>query len=454
MTLRSKIVLFFAGSFPVVLGIALLSVYFSMAEYREKEFLQRLKDKTTTTLQLLIDVKDLEHDLLQALGKSTVNSLYDEKILLFDSTGTLIYSSVDDTAVLFPGELLNDLKEGEDEIFYRDGEYDVYAHILFRNGEKYYAIGKANDQYGKVKLQFLVWTLLGVFVAAVIMEILVALYLARQITRPITHLTDEINSKSINNLSKIQVPATGDEIATLANGFNGMLARVEQSYEYQKNVIHHVSHELKTPIAVLISNIERVLNEKEPRGWQESLEFQKNGLMQMSSVVTTLLDISKFETNPDQLFTESVRLDELVFTCLDGLQAVQPAATFELSISEEVKDAEELRCAGNERLLQIAFQNILKNAIEYSKDKRVVVAIGREGNHVVACIDNNGPTLTLAEQDRIFTYFFRGSNSHGKVGIGLGLVMVSKVIDLHGGTISYQITSDGRNRFRISLHRS
>lgn len=451
MKLRSKIVLFFAGTFPIVLGIALLSVYFSMAEYREQEFLQRLKEKTTTTLRLLIDVKEIDHDLLRALDETTINNLYDEKILLFDSTGRTIYSSVDDTAVLFPLEILTDLKEGHDEIFYREGEYDVYAHIIEKNGEKYYAIGKANDRYGKDKLKFLVWTLLGVFIVSMILEGFIALYLSRQITRPITRLTDEVNNKSINNLSRVHVPATRDEIALLANGFNNMLARVEQSYSYQKNLIHHVSHELKTPLAVLISNIERVLNEKDTQRWQESLEFQKNGLMQMNSVITTLLDISKYETDPDKIFTETVRIDELVFSCFDSLQVITPAASFEMSIHEDVKDAGELTCAGNERMLQIALLNVLKNAIEYSSDQRVCVEIRKEKGNLILLIDNNGPTLSIKEQASLFSYFFRGENSHKKVGIGLGLVMVSKIIQLHRGSVSYIVSETGTNRFIITL---
>ncbi|MBN8651104.1 MAG: HAMP domain-containing histidine kinase [Cytophagales bacterium] len=454
MKIRNRILLFLAGSFPVVLGIALLAVYFSMAEYREEEFLQRLKEKTTTTLRLLIDVQKIDHALLRALDETTINNLYDEKILLFDADGKIIYASVDDTAVLFPLDLLQDLKEGTTEIFYREGEYDVYAHVLEKNGEKYYAIGKANDIYGKEKLRFLVWTLLGVFTVSVLLEALIALYLSRQISQPIVRLTDEVNNKSINNLTQVYVPATRDEIASLANGFNNMLGRVEQSYSYQKNLIHHVSHELKTPIAVLISNIERVLNEKDPQHWQESLEFQKNGLMQMSTVVTTLLDISKFETDPTHVFTESVRVDELIFSCIESLQAVYPTARFEVAINKNVNDAGELSCPGNERMLHIAFINVLKNAIAYSDDERVAIEITTEKNKLCVWVDNNGPTLSDKDQAGLFSYFFRGNNTIKKVGIGLGLVMVSKIILLHHGTILYLITESNKNRFVISLPQS
>jgi two-component system, OmpR family, sensor histidine kinase ArlS len=453
MKLREKIILLFSGSFLLVLGIALLAVYFSMAEYREQEFLQRLKERTTTTLRLLLDVQKIDHDLLRVLDETTINNFYDEKILLFDSAHSVIYSSVDDTAIHFPLEIIKSLKDGEDEIFYREDGYDVYAHSIIHNNKKYYAIGKAYDRYGTEKMQFLVATLIGVFLFALAIQILLALYLSRQITKPIALLTQEVKNKSIADLSQVSVPHTQDEIALLASGFNTMLERVEQSYTYQKNLIHHISHELKTPIAVLISNIERVSAEKDIVKWQESLEFQKNGLMQMSAVISTLLDISKYESNTEQLSAQTVRIDELLFSIFESLQVVAREATFELAVNENIKDTEELTCIGNERMLNIAFLNILKNAISYSTDQRVSVELLRVEKMLEIRVVNNGDTLAPVDQQNLFSYFFRGSNSNKKIGIGLGLVMVSKIIQLHKGTISYSIEG-GKNQFAIQLPRS
>ena len=140
MNLRKKIILFFSITFGFVLGITMLIVFFSMAEYREQEFAQRLKEKTITTLRLLIDVKEIDHDLLQALDETTINNLYDEKILLFDSAGHMIYSSVDDIVIPFSKEILDQLKTDEIEIAYREGDYDVYAHRMDDKGKTFYAI--------------------------------------------------------------------------------------------------------------------------------------------------------------------------------------------------------------------------------------------------------------------------------------------------------------------------
>ncbi len=454
MNLRKKIILYFSIMFAIVLGITLLIVFFSMAEYREQEFTQRLKEKTTTTLRLLIDVKEIDHDLLQALDETTINNLYDEKILLFDSSGHMIYSSVDDIPIPFSHDILTQLKKGETEISYRKGEYDVYAHSMNDKGKTFYAIAKANDLYGKEKIYFLAWLLIGVFALAQLLEILIALYLSKQITEPITKLNIEVSNKNINDLSRITVPSTGDEIASLANSFNSMLTNVEHSYSYQKNLIHHISHELKTPIAVLISNMERMMNDPDRERWKGYFEFQKNGLMQMAAVISTLLDISKFETNKDQLSKELLRIDEIIFETFESLKSVNPNAKLELAIREDVKDAEELNILGNKRMLSIGFLNLIKNGIEYSDDHTIKVEISANEKSLTVYIINNGPTLTPSEQENLFDYFFRGQNSRNKIGIGLGLVMVAKIARLHEGEVSYSIAATGQNSFCLKLNRA
>jgi two-component system sensor histidine kinase ArlS len=451
MKLRNKIIISFSIAFLIVMGIALSGVYYLMSLNRKQEFLQRLKDKTTTTYRLLLDVKEIDRHIVKVLDHNTINNLYDEKVLLFDSAGRNIYSSVDDTKILFPQYVIENLKQGKDEIIYTEGDYDVYAHVIVDKGKTFYAIGKAFDKNGKSKLSFLAWALFIIYCFVLILVVAISFYLSEQISNPIIQLTDEVNNRNILNLSKIEVPKTKDEITSLTIGFNNMLTRVEEAYIYQKNFIHHMSHELKTPIAVLISNIERTMQQKDKAQWEQSFEFQRNGLMQMASVINTLLDISKFETNPKSLSKKKTRLDELIFECFENLEVVYPDAKFNLSIDETLKDAEELMYRGNERMLNIALFNLIKNAVEYSLDKTVYINIKKNESEILIAIQNNGAVLTSHEQTRLFKHFFRGANSRDKAGIGLGLVMAHKIIDLHRGKLFYEATADNLNCFTVLL---
>ena len=102
-------------------------------------------------------------------------------------------------------------------------------------------------------------------------------------------------------------------------------------------------------------------------------------------------------------------------------------------------------------MLTIAFTNIIKNAIEYSADRTANVEIKRNDQSIIIEIKNSGRTISAEEQKNLFTYFFRGENSRGNKGIGLGLVMVSRIIQLHQGSIHYTISDDGMNCFTIAF---
>lgn len=105
-------------------------------------------------------------------------------------------------------------------------------------------------------------------------------------------------------------------------------------------------------------------------------------------------------------------------------------------------------------MLSIAFLNLIKNGIEYSEDHTVKVEIVAVGDNLIIEITNSGATLSLAEQGRLFEYFFRGQNSRNKIGIGLGLVMVAKITRLHEGEITYAISNEGLNSFSLKLKRA
>lgn len=452
MRLNKKIQLLFSVSFLICLGIAFVAVFLLYSAYRQQEFFQRLKDKATITLKILVEVEQIDHDLLQVFDRNTINSLYEEKILLFDSSGKNIYTSLDDTKVAFPGDVISQLKSGKSEIKYTDGEFEVYASRMQEKGKTFFTIAKANDKFGRNKLQFLGYLLTFGFGVATLGIFFLTRFLSRQITTPISRLSKEITQFSTENLSqRVGIPDTKDEIALLAQRFNDLLNRLENSFLFQKNFIHHVSHELKTPIAVLISNMEKTMESKDENQWKQSFEFQKNGLMQLAEVINTLLELSKYESKTFTFHLSEIRPDEILFECFEELKTIFPSANFELDLRPDIQQESDLMILGEARMLKIALFNLVRNAIHYSANQSVRVVLEKAGKFLTIKVQNNGKTLADNEKDKLFTHFFRGKNSHGKKGVGLGLVMVGKIVQLHGGDIDYSISESGDNQFVISL---
>lgn len=93
------------------------------------------------TLHLLVKVKKADQDIVRLFDDQMVSQLYDEKILLFDKDMNLIYSSVGDTPLRYPGEIINRLKAGEKEISYTEDGFDVIAHHIRYKNAYYYALG-------------------------------------------------------------------------------------------------------------------------------------------------------------------------------------------------------------------------------------------------------------------------------------------------------------------------
>lgn len=442
----------YAVVFAILFGLAFSSVYIISEKYRKQEFYQRLKDRTLTTYKLMVEVEQINYDILKLLDKNTINSLYDEKILLFDSSFHLIYNSIDDAAGDYPRIVLEELKNGQDELEATEGKYEIVGIRFLYKGSTYYGIAKAYDRFGKSKNEFLRGSLLVIFVLVIILLILLSLFLSKVIASPIIKLTRDIENISTEKLStRISKPASNDEVALLTNKFNELLDRVENAFKFQYHFIHHISHELKTPLTVMISNIEGALVEKDERHLISSLQFQKHALIEVSHIINAMLDISKTEHRSPDILSEHIRLDELLFECIDELSYLNPEMKFDFRIDGSIENSEKLTVSGSSRMLKMAMMNLLKNAFNYSNIEVPIVELNSENAFISLIFSNDGLPILESERSKIFTHLFRGENSSNKKGFGLGLVLVHRIITLHRGKIGYAFTTDSKNTFTIKL---
>ncbi len=131
--------------------------------------------------------------------------------------------------------------------------YDVVGLYIENDGKAYYGISKAYDNFGYAKLNHLKLVLLITFLCISLTIILVSFYLSRVITRPITSITSKDQSLRLQFLyDPVELGQSKDEISILAGQFNKLMQRMNNVFSFQKHAIHHISHELKTPVAVLV----------------------------------------------------------------------------------------------------------------------------------------------------------------------------------------------------------
>jgi signal transduction histidine kinase len=449
--LRQKLAWGYAIVFSILFALGFSTVYFFSEQYRKEQFFRRLKDRTLSSYKILVEVDEIDEQIMHLFDKNTINSLYDEKLMLFDSSLHLMYSSFDDTAIFFSPQLLQQLRT-DPQIELTEGKYELVGIRFEHANHVYYGVAKAYDRFGQRKITFLRNSLLVVYLIIVLLVVVLSLYLSKLITYPITKLTSDIERFSTDKLSmRIKKSRSNDEVALLTNKFNELLDKVEKAFKFQYHFIHHVSHELKTPLAVMISNVEAALANDTEKDHTSSLNFLKSALMEMSHIINAMLDISKAEHQIINTRFEPVRIDELLFECIDEISYQNKEAAFELKMDQSIEDADLLTIKGNSRMLKMALMNLLRNAVNYSNSERPLIELSPSHKNIHIRIYNDGSPIEKNEQDKIFTHLFRGSNSKNKKGFGLGLVLVYRITMLHKGTISYEFTSQSKNLFTLTL---
>jgi signal transduction histidine kinase len=449
MKIRKKILLYFSLIIPAIIASAFVVIYLLSAENREESFQMRQKDKIATTLEFLSEIKESDEDIIESLDQITINELYNEKLLLFNNDKKLIYSNIVDIPVPLSKNILILLNPKNKWIETKDGLYDVVGTYVERKGKIYYGISKAYDDFGYSKLRYLKYILFFTFIIITIIILLVSFYIARKITNPLEDITTKISGYNFtSNFQPIEFKDTKDEIAVLATVFNELMNRMNDAFAFQKHAIHHISHELKTPIAILVSNFERLEKETNREQMALLIKNQKEDTLSLSEIINSLLEIAKIESS-HQLFTEKFRIDELIFDVSDRLKNVYPDFVFSVNY-EEPLDEKKLIIIGNSRLIQAALSNLMENCIHYSSNQHASILIQSNGP-LTLVFKNEGSILNKQETNYLFQHFFRGGNSKGKKGFGLGLVFVSKIITMHGGTVTYESDSKKINQFTITI---
>ena len=293
------------------------------------------------------------------------------------------------------------------------------------------------------------WLLALVFLLVVGLAALLARTATRRVLQPLADVTAtaQLIGKTDDLSQRIDVQQD-DEVGQLAGSFNEMLERLEKSraeldssVTAQRQLVADASHELRTPVTSLRTNVEVLLSgaQLEEDDRDRLLADIVEQSEELSALVTDLIEVARGDTPPTNI--EDTRLDRLVEEAID--RARRNTADVEF-----VEDLQPVSVQGSPERLMRAINNLLDNAALHG---------GRRGP-VEATVDQSGLTVRdhgdgIPEADlaHVFDRFFRGANSRSRQGSGLGLAIVSQVAQQHHGTITVANAPDGGAVFRLQL---
>ena len=319
--------------------------------------------------------------------------------------------------------------------------------------------GHFKDEIAKISIESAIeettsriyWFSIIAFILVVTIGGMCTYFVVNNALIPIVELNKNIKKINEDNLnSNLSIKGANDEIKELTISFNKMIAKLENAFASQKRFNSSVAHELKTPLAVIKTNIDvlKSSNCKSLEEYDKTLAVVEKSILKMNLIIETLLDIIRQENAP---LNEIVSIDEILEDIVDDLSIIANKKNIKLKLnSYNIKN----KIKGNEIMLYRAFYNVIENSIKYNKiNGSIDILCYQDLNTIEVKVIDTGSGIKEEDYDEIFKPFYRceGINSYSKNGIGLGLSLTQSVIKLHGGEINVKSKLNEGTEFTFIL---
>ncbi len=307
--------------------------------------------------------------------------------------------------------------------------------------------------YGAEVLHSVTLAWLAASLVAVILAGLAGILASRQVTKPLLALTDAARRMQFGDLSSRATLRGGRqarEFSTLAETFNQMAQRVEDTISTLRAFVSDAAHEINNPLTALHTNLELAINESDARQRELFLGRAVEQEARLERLAGGLLDLSRLEAGPAVSNFASVDLVSLAAEI--GEHFAARAEQGERSFTQELLAAP-LNVMGNAAQLQRMIDNLLENALKFTPPGGTIhLNLERADHQAVLCVADSGIGILPEDLPQLFERFHRGRNAADYPGTGLGLAIVKAITELHGGQVEVQSPGRGQgSRFCVRL---
>lgn len=452
MNIRTRLTLLFTILVGSILMVFCLAIYYFYDQYREQQFFSYLKDRAQTITRLIEDVEGIGTNI-KKIEQSNNAILLGEEVTIYNENDSIIYDSGKERYPITEKDRDN-VRNGK-EIRTRLGSREIVLarHVHSPDLKPWVVVAYANDLHGLGKLERLRNILIfGWFVSLFLVSGAGWLF-AGDALRPVSDIIGQVNNISAGNLyDRLWVGKEKDELTQLAVTFNQMLNRLEKAFIAQKNFVSHASHEFRTPLAVMMGEIEvALMKERTSETYKETLQRVLEEVKDLNHLVNGLLELANAEGGTNSNTFHKVRIDEVLWQAQSYVISQTPACIVKYDYGSIPDDENDLLRWGDETLLRTAFVNLIENGCKYSDNQQVDVSMEVKRDLITLHFRDQGHGIPEKDIPFLFDTFFRGASTQEKRGYGIGLALTKRIVTMHGGSLEVHSVLGKGSDFMIKL---
>ena len=270
-------------------------------------------------------------------------------------------------------------------------------------------------------------------------------WLVRRSLQSVDAIRGRVAEISTSDLAeRVPVPASRDEISALAVTMNEMLSRLEAGHRAQQRFVGDASHELRSPLATIISGLEVAQAHPELLDAELAVNTLLPEAQRMSALIQDLLVLARADEQSLVLRTKRVQLDDIA-----EIEASRVRRSAECAIQTAISPTQ---LTGDPAALSRVVRNLVDNAVRHA-NSRVELGIDNHDGTATVAVSDDGPGIAPADRSRVFERFVRLDSDRARSGggSGLGLAIVAELVSAHGGTVSIRDRPGGGTTVLVKL---